>query len=323
MDAKCNTHATSVSTSRKAGWLQLCKGVSLILIMFWSSLLGVCVFHAVLLPLLFFRQSHRLYRRMADALVYSWIIFNTVSAILRLLTMSEVQYLVLCIHARTSVLHVHWNCVYMYMSMYSHVCTYVCRNLLGTCRLVYFSVHGRMTHDVCGVTIHTRVGYCSLLLLWQALLELVYGVKVVVTGDCMLPGERSVIIMNHRTRLDWMFFWSVLVRQSGVCTEKIILKSTLKGIPGAGRQHTTCTPVCDWQSSFSNAVLSWCLCTFSRLGNAGWTVYVHQKEVGTRPADAKEVYWLLRCHRSQNSGRHNIYAKDLIPSIFQRSKINN
>ena len=60
----------------------MCKGVSLILIMFWSSLLGVCVFHAVLLPLLFFRQSHRLYRRMADALVYSWIIFNTVSAIL-------------------------------------------------------------------------------------------------------------------------------------------------------------------------------------------------------------------------------------------------
>ena len=249
MDAKCNTHATSVSTSRKAaGWRQMCKGVSLIFIMFWSSLLGVCVFHAVLLPLLFFRQSHRLYRRMADALVYSWIIFNTVSAILRLLTMSEVQYLVLCIHARTSVLHVHWNCVYMYMSMYSHVCTYVCRNLLGTCRLVYFSVHGRMTHDVCGVTIHTRVGYCSLLLLWQALLELVYGVKVVVTGDCMLPGERSVIIMNHRTRLDWMFFWSVLVRQSGVCTEKIILKSTLKGIPGAGRQHTTCTPVCDIDS---------------------------------------------------------------------------
>ena len=40
--------------------------------------------------------------------------------------------------------------------------------------------------------------------------------------------------MNHRTRLDWMFFWAVLMRQSSNNTLKIILKSTLKWIPGPG-----------------------------------------------------------------------------------------
>lgn len=44
--------------------------------------------------------------------------------------------------------------------------------------------------------------------------------------------------MNHRTRLDWMYLWSVLVRQSGVKTEKIILKDPLKYIPGAGNLPT-------------------------------------------------------------------------------------
>ena len=70
--------------------------------------------------------------------------------------------------------------------------------------------------------------------LTQALLEYMMGLKVVITGDKMYPGERSLIIMNHRTRLDWLYFWSVLIRQSGVKTEKIILKSLLKKIPGAG-----------------------------------------------------------------------------------------
>nr|XP_032819766.1 lysocardiolipin acyltransferase 1 isoform X2 [Petromyzon marinus] len=65
-----------------------------------------------------------------------------------------------------------------------------------------------------------------------ALLELVFGVKVVVTGDGFRPGERSVIIMNHRTRLDWMFLWNCLLRSSYLRLEKICLKSTLKHVPG-------------------------------------------------------------------------------------------
>ncbi|KAM4042921.1 lysocardiolipin acyltransferase 1 isoform 2-T4 [Anomaloglossus baeobatrachus] len=65
-----------------------------------------------------------------------------------------------------------------------------------------------------------------------ALLELVFGAKVVITGDGFIPGERSVIIMNHRTRLDWMFLWNCLLRYSYLRLEKICLKSSLKAVPG-------------------------------------------------------------------------------------------
>ncbi|XP_030051977.1 lysocardiolipin acyltransferase 1 [Microcaecilia unicolor] len=67
-----------------------------------------------------------------------------------------------------------------------------------------------------------------------ALLEMVFGAKVVITGDGFIPGERSVIIMNHRTRLDWMFLWNCLLRYSYLRLEKICLKSSLKAIPGFG-----------------------------------------------------------------------------------------
>lgn len=67
-----------------------------------------------------------------------------------------------------------------------------------------------------------------------ALLELVFGVKVVITGDGFVPGERSVIIMNHRTRLDWMFLWCCLLRYSYLRLEKICLKAVLKAVPGFG-----------------------------------------------------------------------------------------
>ncbi|XP_051507621.1 lysocardiolipin acyltransferase 1-like [Myxocyprinus asiaticus] len=67
-----------------------------------------------------------------------------------------------------------------------------------------------------------------------ALLELVFGVKVVITGDGFVPGERSVIIMNHRTRLDWMFLWCCLLRFSYLRLEKICIKAALKVVPGFG-----------------------------------------------------------------------------------------
>lgn len=67
-----------------------------------------------------------------------------------------------------------------------------------------------------------------------ALLELVFGVKVVITGDGFIPGERSVIVMNHRTRLDWMFLWCCLLRYSYLRLEKICLKAGLKAVPGFG-----------------------------------------------------------------------------------------
>ncbi|XP_077863859.1 lysocardiolipin acyltransferase 1-like [Saccoglossus kowalevskii] len=67
-----------------------------------------------------------------------------------------------------------------------------------------------------------------------AFLEKVYGIKIVVSGDAFKHGDKSVIIMNHRTRLDWLFFWSCLIRRSQLHYEKIMLKNELKHAPGGG-----------------------------------------------------------------------------------------
>jgi lysocardiolipin and lysophospholipid acyltransferase len=49
-----------------------------------------------------------------------------------------------------------------------------------------------------------------------------------------LRNEKAIIMMNHRTRLDWLYYWSVVMRQGKLENEKIILKNELKQIPGAG-----------------------------------------------------------------------------------------
>lgn len=44
----------------------------------------------------------------------------------------------------------------------------------------------------------------------------------------------SIVLMNHRTRLDWLFYFCVLYRLNGLTNIKIILKDELKKIPGPG-----------------------------------------------------------------------------------------
>ncbi|XP_054758615.2 lysocardiolipin acyltransferase 1-like isoform X1 [Lytechinus pictus] len=76
----------------------------------------------------------------------------------------------------------------------------------------------------------------NLMVLWLTLpvVKVIFGVKCRVSGDRPRKSERSVIMMNHRTRLDWMFFWIPLFSLSSVRSEKIILKNELKHLPGPG-----------------------------------------------------------------------------------------
>jgi lysocardiolipin and lysophospholipid acyltransferase len=69
----------------------------------------------------------------------------------------------------------------------------------------------------------------------QALLEYLWGARFHVTGDHVAFSEPAVIIMNHRTRLDWLFFWSALYKLDPwlLTSEKISLKSALKIVWGA------------------------------------------------------------------------------------------
>jgi lysocardiolipin and lysophospholipid acyltransferase len=61
------------------------------------------------------------------------------------------------------------------------------------------------------------------------------GIKIVVTGDDLRKDKkRSLIILNHRTRLDWMFIWMLQNRFQILEQLKIVLKAQLKHIPGLG-----------------------------------------------------------------------------------------
>ncbi|CAI5453008.1 unnamed protein product [Caenorhabditis angaria] len=69
-----------------------------------------------------------------------------------------------------------------------------------------------------------------------SLVEWVFGVKFRVTGDLIDRNSPAIFIMNHRTRLDWLFLWNALYKMDPwlLTTEKITLKSPLRNIPGAG-----------------------------------------------------------------------------------------
>ncbi|XP_065662184.1 lysocardiolipin acyltransferase 1 isoform X2 [Hydra vulgaris] len=64
--------------------------------------------------------------------------------------------------------------------------------------------------------------------------ELFYGTKVVITGDQVDSSKSALIVMNHRCRLDWMFYWMVHLRTGRLGNEKIIMRGDLKNMVGFG-----------------------------------------------------------------------------------------
>lgn len=77
---------------------------------------------------------------------------------------------------------------------------------------------------------------CTLLFLLQALLECVIGTRVIVIGDAILPHDKALIVMNHRTRLDWNFLWAGIFHACKPLAHRIkmVLKASVRHIPGAG-----------------------------------------------------------------------------------------
>ncbi len=74
------------------------------------------------------------------------------------------------------------------------------------------------------------------MILFQCLLEDLFGIKIVVTGDNLINDKkRSLIILNHRTRMDWMYIWMLHSRIQILEQLKIVLKAQIKHIPFIGR----------------------------------------------------------------------------------------
>uniref|UniRef100_H2Y6E9 Phospholipid/glycerol acyltransferase domain-containing protein n=1 Tax=Ciona savignyi TaxID=51511 RepID=H2Y6E9_CIOSA len=74
--------------------------------------------------------------------------------------------------------------------------------------------------------------------MWQTQIvssaELLQGMKVVVTGDAIERHEKTLVLMNHRTRLDWLYFFSYVFHARILNRQKIALKAMLKWVPGLG-----------------------------------------------------------------------------------------
>ncbi|XP_052784207.1 lysocardiolipin acyltransferase 1-like [Mya arenaria] len=77
---------------------------------------------------------------------------------------------------------------------------------------------------------------CTWFALAVATFETVYGIKVTIQGDVskLDAHASSIIVLNHRTRLDWLFFASVQARYGSLRRFKISLKDMLRHAPGAG-----------------------------------------------------------------------------------------
>ena len=78
------------------------------------------------------------------------------------------------------------------------------------------------------------IGYW--LVLPSGLIELLWGAEFTVSGERIDGGKPALVLMNHRTRLDWLFYWSALFRVDPTLLTscKISLKGILKHLPGAG-----------------------------------------------------------------------------------------
>ncbi|EEB15395.1 1-acylglycerol-3-phosphate acyltransferase, putative [Pediculus humanus corporis] len=76
-----------------------------------------------------------------------------------------------------------------------------------------------------------------------AMLEIFFGTRIYLTGDKINPYESSVLIMNHRTRVDWGFLWLALFHccQPNAHNVKYVLKSSLMHLPGPGWVMQTCS----------------------------------------------------------------------------------
>lgn len=67
------------------------------------------------------------------------------------------------------------------------------------------------------------------------LLEVIGGVRIEVTANATLPpGERVLMISNHRTRIDWMFLWCLAARLQLISSYRVILKTDLRAYPWWG-----------------------------------------------------------------------------------------
>lgn len=69
-----------------------------------------------------------------------------------------------------------------------------------------------------------------------ALMKIIFGTEIILSGDSIDPGDQTLVIMNHRTRLDWNFLWGCMFHACRPAAHrlKMVLKSPIRHAPGPG-----------------------------------------------------------------------------------------
>ena len=99
---------------------------------------------------------------------------------------------------------------------------------------VFLYVHNQTTFcELIDLILFYKVVSCSRLYLEFYSVALA-GCKIVITGDTNKFPERSLVVMNHRTRFDWLFYWCLADRLACHRYTKVVLKSGLRNVPGFG-----------------------------------------------------------------------------------------
>ncbi|KAJ9674638.1 hypothetical protein PVL29_023897 [Vitis rotundifolia] len=72
------------------------------------------------------------------------------------------------------------------------------------------------------------------LALWPFLFEKINKTKFIFSGETVPEDQRVLLIANHRTEVDWMYFWDLAMRKGCLGYIKYILKSSLMKLPVLG-----------------------------------------------------------------------------------------
>lgn len=69
-----------------------------------------------------------------------------------------------------------------------------------------------------------------------ALMKVIFGTDIILSGDVIDAADQALVIMNHRTRLDWNFLWGCMFHASRPSAHrlKMVLKSPIRHAPGPG-----------------------------------------------------------------------------------------
>lgn len=115
------------------------------------------------------------------------------------------------------------------------------------CFLWYFSIWAGFLFVICPLLPFSIVfpsyivpAISVMFSLWEmysvALMAIIFGTEVHISGDKILSTENSIILLNHRTRVDWNFFWAVMYFGSKPRSHraKMVLKDPLRHVPSLG-----------------------------------------------------------------------------------------